>query len=399
MRLVNNVDLVILCGGIGSRLGNLTKKIPKPLLEINKKPFIEYLIQKYQKYNFSNIFLLTAYKSKIFKKKYHNKYFNLTKCTVISEKFRKGTGGSLIELKNLINNNFLLINGDSFLDEDLDNFFELKKNKVCKMILVKNTNYQQNKKLSYLSINKNSDVIYSKIDKKKKMNAGIYFFSKKIFKYIKNEPSSLETDVLPKLISKNKVHGIISKNFFIDIGIIKNLNFAKKNYTNFTKQRALLLDRDGVINRDIGYLHKIKDISWISKIKNILKKISKDNFYRFIITNQSGIGRGFYNDDTFKIFQKKYNKFLAKDQIFFDDVVYCPHHPKYAKKKFRKKCSCRKPNNGMIENILRKWNLNRNYVGMIGDKKTDYMAAKKSKIKFIYADKSEREILNFIKKI
>ena len=89
MSLAKKKDLVILCGGIGSRLGKITKKTPKPLIEINKRPFIEYLLKKFQKYNFDNIYLLAGYKGHEFKRRYHKKFYNLTECKVIVEKTRK----------------------------------------------------------------------------------------------------------------------------------------------------------------------------------------------------------------------------------------------------------------------------------------------------------------------
>jgi D,D-heptose 1,7-bisphosphate phosphatase len=396
MLLKNNLDLVILCGGIGSRLGNLTKKTPKPLLKINKKPFIEYLIKKYQKYNFKKIFLLANYKSNQFKKKYHNKYFNLSKCTVISEKVKKGTAGCLYDIKSKIRNNFLLINGDSFLDEDLDNFLELKKKYTCKMILTKNKNYLENQKLSCLNINKrNMEIVLSKSKKNSFMNSGIYLLSKKIFKYINNKYMSLENDVLPKLIKQKLVYGIFSNSFFIDIGTKKNFNLVKKKFNNLKKNKAIFFDRDGTINHDTKYLHKTKDIKWNYKIKNFLKKINKEIFYKFIVTNQSGIGRGYFSNKKFIEFQKNYYFMLSKDYIFFDDIMYCPHHPSKAKKN----CSCRKPNNSMIEKLLKRWQINRKNAGMIGDQYSDYRAAKKSKIKFIYASAPKKKIYDFIKKI
>lgn len=399
MNLVKKKDLVILCGGVGSRLGKITKITPKPLIKLNKKPFIEYLIKKFQKYNFNKIYLLAGYKGNEFKKNYHRKFFNLTECEVIIEKKRKGTGGALFDLKNKIDNDFLLINGDSFLDIDLTNFFNLRKKKICKMILIKNNNYKENTKLNILKLDNKKNVKISKDNKSKKMNSGIYYMSKKIFSYIENKNLSLESDILPKLIKENFVEGKLGKGFFIDIGTLLNLEYSQKNYKKFYNQRAIIFDRDGVINNDIGYLHKIRDLVWNTKIKKILKKMNKMSKYKFIVTNQAGIARGYYSERNFIKFQKKYFDKLEKDRILFDDIKYCPHHPAKGIKKYRIKCNCRKPKNEMIEKLLKEWNIKRNHVGMIGDKKTDYLAAKKSKIKFIYANKTENEILNFIQRI
>ena len=80
-----NLSLVILCGGKGKRLGNITKKTPKPLIKINKKPFIEYLINFYQRYHFDKIYLIGHYKSSQFINLFHKKEFNFIKCEFIKE--------------------------------------------------------------------------------------------------------------------------------------------------------------------------------------------------------------------------------------------------------------------------------------------------------------------------
>ena len=122
-------NIVILVGGRGSRLGSLTLKTPKPLIKINRKPFLDHLICKLIKYNFKNIFLLCSYKKKIFFDKYHNKYFHNSKIICIDEGKQKGTGGALYKLKNKIKSHFILINGDTFFDIDY-NF--LKKTNISK---------------------------------------------------------------------------------------------------------------------------------------------------------------------------------------------------------------------------------------------------------------------------
>ena len=113
-------DVVILVGGLGTRLGSITKRIPKPLIKINKVPFLDQLISKLIKYNYSNIYLLCSYKKKLFFDRYNNKFFHNTKITCIDEGKLKGTGGALFKIKNKIKNNFIFMNGDTFFDLDFN---------------------------------------------------------------------------------------------------------------------------------------------------------------------------------------------------------------------------------------------------------------------------------------
>lgn len=253
------------------------------------------------------------------------------------------------------------------------------------MILLKNKNYKTNNKLNNLKI-KNNFVNYDK--KNDYMNGGIYYFNKNIFKNIpKNKKTSIENELLPPLIKSKKIKGIISKGFFIDIGTKKNLDYAKKKLLKKIKKPAIFLDRDGVLNVDNGYDYKFSKMKWINNTLTFLSKLKKDKIKFFIVTNQSGIGRGMYSEKIFLQLQKKIKKFLLKKNIFIDDIKYCPHHPTFGVGKYKKSCNCRKPNNQMISDIIRGWSIDINKSIMIGDKETDFIAAKKSSIKFYYQNK------------
>ena len=127
-----------------TRLGNLTKKTPKPLIKFNKEPFIEKIMKFYQRYQFRNIYLLASYKGEMFFERYNNKFINFTKIKVIIEKTPMGTAGALHNIKKRIKNNFLLINADSYVDYDFLQFQKIKY-KLGKMLIVKNVNYKENK--------------------------------------------------------------------------------------------------------------------------------------------------------------------------------------------------------------------------------------------------------------
>lgn len=381
---MSKLSLVILCGGRGKRLGSLTEDIPKPLLKFKGEPFVEKIIKFYQKFNFEKIYFLAGYKGKKFKSLYNNKKFNFIDSEVIIEKRPLGTGGALSKLKYKINHDFILVNGDSFIDYNFPKF--IKKNKfIGKMLLVKNQNYKSNNKLTSLNI-KNKKVFFDK--KSNYMNAGVYLFKKKIFRYIPNSFSSLEKDILPKLINSHSINGVKLNVPFIDMGTKQNYRRVNKFFNILSSKPALFLDRDGVINEDLGYVHRYSDFKWIKKTINLLKKISHKNIYIFIVTNQSGIGRKIYTKYDFFKLQKKIKESLSKKEIYFNDVYYCPHHPTQGKGIFRKNCKCRKPNNLMILNAKKKWNINLKKSLMIGDKLSDELCAKKSKLKFFYMDKN-----------
>lgn len=219
---------LILAGGFGTRLGKLTKKTPKPLIEFNKKPFLHYIISQLIKHQIPKIYILTHYKHYIFKKKYHLKKISKSKIFCKKEMIPLGTAGTIYNSKKLISNNTIIINGDTYIDipfEKIKNF-NLKKNKLL-MFLVKNKNYKSNKKLISLNI-KNKKIIFVKNNKSNLMNLGLYYLNKDFCDYLKKKYKSLEDDILPKLINKNLVYGLKYNGVFIDIGTKKNLNKFKK---------------------------------------------------------------------------------------------------------------------------------------------------------------------------
>ena len=388
-----NLDLVILCGGRGSRLGGLTKKIPKPMIKILGKPFLQHLINFYKKNNFQNIYLLAGYKGYQIKKKFHNSKQNLTPIKCIIEKKSLGTGGALSLLKDKIKNNFILVNGDSFFNTNIQRLINFKVSNKCiiKMILLENKNYKTNKTLKGLSI-RNKNIFFS--SSSNLMNSGIYFVKKEILKKIKkNQQTSFENDILEDQIKKGLVSGYKDDNFFIDIGIKKQLNYAKNNLDKIVKKPAIFLDRDGVINKDNGYVYKYSKFVWLSGTFKALRHLQK-NFYLFIVTNQSGIGRGYYSFKDFLKLHKHINIKLQKEKIFINDIEFCPHHPTNARGKYKINCKCRKPKNGMIKNLIKKFDIDLEKSFFIGDKISDMLSSKSSNIRFFYREKNlHRQIL------
>lgn len=392
---MKKIDLIILAGGKGQRIKKYTKFVPKPLIKIKHKPFLKYLLNYYSKYNFNKILLLCGYKGNKIKKIYHKKNINLIPIECIIEKRRLGTGGALYQIKNKLKNDFLLINGDSFLEFDFKKFLEKKfqNNSLGKMILVNRKSYKTNNKLSSLKLDYKKNLIKFNGDY---MNAGIYFLKKEILKKILKTNYSLENDILPKLILKKKIEGIFSKGFFIDIGTYKNLKIAKKQLYKITKSSAAFLDRDGVINHDTGYVHQIKDFKIKKNVFAAIRYLNKKKINVFIVTNQAGIGKGYFTEKEFINFQTQVKKLLTKNKCYINDLRYSPFHPEAKIKKYRKTTKLRKPGNLMIKNLKNNWNIDLSKSFMIGDKETDKIAAQSSKIYFEY---DQNNLLKQVKKI
>ena len=346
---ISQLDLVILAGGKGSRIKKYLKGLSKPMSRFNKKYFIEYIIQNYSKYNFNKIYILTGYRSSHIFKKFHKKIYNFIEIECLKEKKLLGTGGALHILKKKKVKDFILLNGDTIFDIDLNDLIKSKKkNSLGSVALIKNFSNKSNKKLNNLKIS-NNHLSYAKYGQL--MNGGIYYFKKDIFKYIKNKNISLENEILPNLINKKIISGKKFDRFFFDIGSPKN--FLKANrilYKHFYKP-AVFLDRDGVVNFDKGYVHKKNDFKFRPGVIKGLKYLCKHNYYIFIVTNQAGIGKKNFTLDSFNKLHIFIKEKLQNENIFIDNVSFSPFHPDAKIKKYKKNSSTRKPGNLMIKKL------------------------------------------------
>ncbi|MDA8755369.1 D-glycero-beta-D-manno-heptose 1,7-bisphosphate 7-phosphatase [Candidatus Pseudothioglobus singularis] len=152
--------------------------------------------------------------------------------------------------------------------------------------------------------------------------------------------------------------------------------------------KTIFLDRDGVINKEKHYLYKISDFVFIDGVFDSCKYIQNLGFEIIIITNQSGISRGFYTEDDYLNLTRWMLDIFNKNNINILDVLYCPHHPNSG-------CFCRKPKPGMLIDAKAKYNIDMGNSWLIGDKENDIKAAKNAGIKNTILVKSGHNIDEF----
>lgn len=144
---------------------------------------------------------------------------------------------------------------------------------------------------------------------------------------------------------------------------------------------AVFLDRDGVINKDNGYVYRIDDFIWINGAKEAIKFLKEKGFKIFVVTNQSGISRGFYDENDVDSLHKFINSELSKHETSIDEFFLSPYHPEVKNYKYDHLSHLRKPETGMLELACTKWQINKKYSFLIGDQKTDMLCARNFGIK------------------
>ena len=155
----------------------------------------------------------------------------------------------------------------------------------------------------------------------------------------------------------------------------------------------MILDRDGVINKDFGFVSDIDKFKWVDGSLNLIKYLNKKQNI-FVVTNQSGIARGYFSEK--KLSYISILKFSSK-KLLYKSIYYCPYHPAAKIKKYRKNKNLRKPKNGMFLKIMKDWNINKKNTIMIGDQISDIEFARNSKIKgYLF---NEKNLFSFGRKI
>lgn len=142
-----------------------------------------------------------------------------------------------------------------------------------------------------------------------------------------------------------------------------------------TPRRALFLDRDGVINVDHGYVHRAADTDWLPGIFECCRQARAEGYVLIVVTNQAGIGRGYYNEEQFLDYTAWVHRTFAEQGAPLLATYYCPHHPEAGKGEYLAACQCRKPQPGMINAALVDWRLDATASLLWGDKPSDIAAA------------------------
>ena len=159
---------------------------------------------------------------------------------------------------------------------------------------------------------------------------------------------------------------------------------------------VVFLDRDGVVNTDIGYLWRREDLAWIPGAPEAIRLFNERGWPVVVITNQSGVARGYYREEDVQSLHLWMNAELNKLGARIDAFYFCPHHPKGAVTEYTRECDCRKPQPGMILQAMEDWQADPATSFLIGDKDSDVAAATAAGIQGYLFD--EPNLLEFVKK-
>jgi histidinol-phosphate phosphatase family protein len=376
---------VILCGGRGIRLRPITDHLPKPMVRIHSRPFLEYLILQLKQQGISEILLLTGF----FGEKIREYFGDGTKFSIII-KYSHGpeewdTSKRLWEARNQIHPWFLLLYSDNFVPFNIDNLLSLRSRLLKPISLLLQPKTPGN-------ISLNADGLVEKYDpsrKGKKLNyveVGYMLIDKDIVFSKMGTSNTSFSIVINQFVSELKVAGFVGYDQYHSIGDLERLKITTK-YLKLKK--IVLLDRDGLINKKMPtgeYVTSWDEFEWIPETLEALELISKDGFEFIIISNQAGIARGMVSKETVLSINTRMQEELIKFGVKVIQVYICPHH-------WEVECFCRKPNPGMFFQAARDHLFRLDQTLYVGDDTRDCQAAFNAGCDSIFIGK-EQELSN-----
>ncbi|MBR5765666.1 MAG: HAD-IIIA family hydrolase [Lachnospiraceae bacterium] len=417
-REAKDMQVVVLMGGLGTRLKEYTKECPKPLVEVEGRPFFDYSLKLLMHHGFKKFLFLIGYRAEMIEEYYGDGSalgISITYC--YDGKELLGTGGAVKRAYDHLEDDFLLMYGDSFMDidyeETLYRYFEGKSRGMHALMTVLKNGNRFDK--SNVIMDGTEIKLYDKMNMTSEMDYidyGVCVYEKALFSdeglngFLNDENSTaMETGVKFDIaviqnklsIDKKIAAHIVTKRFY-EIGSPSALN----EFREYVKHRfneshpAVFLDRDGVLN-EIVYNEDAEQMDSPQKVEQFkpfpeaagaIKKFKEKGYYVFLATNQPGAAKGKCKLKTLYDINTIFLEQLAEQGTDIDGVFMCAHYPSMCentKEEFLiKKCDCRKPKPGLLLKPKDIYNIDYDESYMVGDSFTDIVAGQAAGVKTIF---------------
>lgn len=409
---------VIMAGGRGTRIASIASNIPKPMIPIEGKPVLESEIENLRDQGFDEIIITVSHLGEKIENYFGDgrgvspvthKPFGVN-IKYYFEEIPMGNAGALFKLRDQLTDDFLLLNGDVVFDIDFNRFVEYHRKKGGLATLFTHPNSHPYD--SGLIIAKEDASVEQWLTKedarpeyyRNRVNAGLHVLSPGILEQMICSPKiDLDRHLLKPLAGTGKMYAYDSPEYVKDMGTPERYasvcddaradRIRMKNLSR--KQRAVFLDRDGTINRYVGFLRKAEQLELLPGVAQAIRMINASGMLAIVATNQPVIARGEVTFEGLREIHNKMETLLGYEHAFVDDIFVCIHHPHkgYPGERFELKmdCECRKPKPGLLLQAAEKYNIDLSESWMVGDSESDILAGKAAGCKTALISPSQRD--------
>ena len=421
-----------MAGGRGTRIAELFPNIPKPLIPVAGMPILEREIKSLCVQGFKDIILTVGYLAdKIIAYFGDGSQFG-AKIDYFVEESPLGNAGALFRLREKIGDEpFLLLNADAAFDVDFNRMVAFHKNHGGLVTLFTHPNsHPYDSGLIIADENGHVEKWLAKEDERpqwyaNRVNAGLHVIDPKALdislKSLEINKESgfpqgkvdLDRQILKPLCGSNMMFSYDSPEYVKDMGTPERFHQVEADYKNgvvqaknlTNKQKAIFLDRDGTINKYVGFLRNIDDFELIEGVAEAIKLINQSGYLAIVVTNQPVIARGEVTWDELNEIHKKMATLLGKEGAYVDGIYICPHHPDKGfegeRPEYKIDCDCRKPKPGLLLQAAKDFNIDLSESYMIGDSHRDVEAGENAGVKksIRVAENCEYSLVNKIRYI
>lgn len=381
---------VIMAGGMGTRISSVASDIPKPMIKICDKPVLEHEIECLHIQGFTDIIITVGHLGSIIMDYFGNGRDLGVNIEYFVEEIPLGNAGALYKLKDKLTEDFLLLNADSIFDIDFNRFVSY--HKKCGGLATLFTHPNGHPYDSGLIVTDENHVVTRWITKEDSrqgyyhncVNAGLHIISPVLLEQeIPAEKIDLDRQLLKPLAGTGKMFAYNSPEYVKDMGTpdrfkavcrdFENGLVKKRNLNN--PQRAIFLDRDGTINKYVGFLRNAEEFELTDGAAEAIAKINQSEYLAIVVTNQPVVARGEVTTEELDTIHKKMETLLGQSGAYINGLYYCPHHPDKGYDgeipELKLDCDCRKPKPGMIYRAERDFHIDLYESWVIGDSKSD----------------------------
>lgn len=398
---------VIMAGGKGTRISSVASDIPKPMIKIQGKPVLEHEIECLRDQGFTDLIITVSHLGSIIMDYFGNGSRFGVSIQYFNEETPLGNAGALFKLREQLTDDFLLLNADAIFDVDFNRFVDFHRAHGGLVTLFTHPNNHPYDS-GVLIANENGAVEQwlTKEDirpqwYRNRVNAGLHVINPSVLDMTGIDPDTVGTEVDGKIIKVDLDRQILkplcgtgkmfcydSPEYVKDMGtpdryeaVYKDFAAGRVKAKNLKrKQKAVFLDRDGTINKYVGFLRDIDNFELLPGVVEAVKLINASGYLAIVVTNQPVIARGEVTVPQLQEIHKKMETLLGAEGAYLDAIYYCPHHPHKGYEgevpELKIDCDCRKPKPGMLLKAAEEFNVDLGLSWMIGDGKNDIKAGK-----------------------